>query len=155
MGKKPRTKRLYEWLGTALDKYDFPLIERDESDPIKDWIEAHPERYKGLLLVGISKCANAENFQSCVSQFLGIFLAPKPPEDLGLWWLSRAEAEQDSEKANCLFGVAIWHFFDNLSTPGLSAEFFEKWVKKGLDLQRLIDGTLTKWYRIGRRACRA
>jgi len=129
-GEKVKDEQLYEWLGTALNNYDHPSIERDESTPIKEWIEVHPERYKGLLLAGVANCTNAENFRFCVHQITARFFGAKQPEDVGVWWLSRAEAEQDQVKADCLFHEAIGHFFSNQAAAGLSIEFFEKWVEE-------------------------
>jgi len=124
-------ERLYEWLGTALDKYDFPHIDREESACIKDWLEAHPERYKGLLLVGIAKVAAAEKkYQLFIYKIFKRFYVAKLPDDLGIWWLGRAEAEPDQEKADCLFSEAIENFFNSQGAAGLSVEYFESWVKE-------------------------
>lgn len=129
-GEKVKDEQLYEWLGTALNNYDHPRIEHDDSTPIKDWLTVHPERYRGLLSVGIGKCASAENFRSCIYKIAARFFGTKPPDNLGLWWLDRAEAEQDQVKADCLFDEAIGHLFSNEAAAGLSIEFLEKWVEE-------------------------
>lgn len=130
-GEKVTDELLYEWLGLSLNNYGWPQrLEREDSAAIKDWLEAHPERYKGLLLIGISKCANAENFQICTILITRRLFMAKPPEDLGLWWLARAEEEQDQTKADCFFNNAIEHFFSGQSAVGLSVDFFEKWVEE-------------------------
>lgn len=122
-------QRLYQWLGTGVDKHGFPRIEQHESTAIKGWLEAHPDRYKGLLSAGIAACAGDKNFQWCVSRGVSRFFNAKPPDDLGLWWLSQAEAEPDQEKANYLFYEAVGQFFRDQAAAGLSLDFFEKWVE--------------------------
>jgi hypothetical protein len=128
-GSSVTDQRLYQWLGTGVDKHGFPRIEQNENTAIKVWLEAHSNRYKGLLSAGIAACAGDKNFQWCVGRGVSRFCNSRPPEDLGLWWLSQAEAEPDQEKADCLFCEAVGHFFRDQAAEGLSLEFFEKWVE--------------------------
>lgn len=129
-GDKITDERRYDWLGTALDKYDFPRIDREESACIKAWIEANPECYKGILLVGIAKSANEERYRLCIYKTIMRLFVARPPDDMGPWWLSRAEVEQDQEKADCLFSEAISNFFNDQGAADLSVEFFERWVNE-------------------------
>lgn len=126
-GETITDKRLYAWLGTAIDKYGCPRTDRDNSNSIKEWLEAHPERYKGLLLTGLQK---TDNYQLYINLSPRRYFYAKPPDDLGLWWLSLAEVEQYQEKADCLFCAAINNFYENYAATGLSVEFFEKWVEE-------------------------
>lgn len=122
-------QRLYDWLGIALDIHGISCIEHNEAIAVVDWLEAHSDRYKGLLSAGISACAGEKNFQWCVRRGKSRLLNAKPPDDLGLWWLRQAEAEPDQEKADYLFCEAVGHFFRDKAAVGLSLDFFEKWVE--------------------------
>lgn len=127
-GDEITNERLYKWFGTALDKHDFSRIDREESACIKDWLETRPERYKGILLVGIAETANKGKYQIGIYKTFRRLFGARPPDDLGLWWLSCAEIEQDQEKADCLFFEAIGNFYNGQGAAGLSVEFFEQWV---------------------------
>lgn len=128
-GDNVTDQRLYQWLGTAVDKDGFSRIDQDESKAIKEWLEAHRDRYKGLLSAAITACAGDKNFQWCVSRSATRFFNARPPDDLGLWWLSQADAEPAQEKADYLFYEAVGQFFRDQAAAGLSLEFFENWVE--------------------------
>jgi hypothetical protein len=128
-GESVTDERLYRWLGAAVDKHGFPWIDQDGNTAIGTWLEAHPERYKGLLSVAIAACAGDNNFRWCVGRGSARFFNAKAPDDLGLWWLSHSESEPDQEKADVLFYEAVGQFFREQAAAGLSLDYFEKWVE--------------------------
>jgi hypothetical protein len=122
-------QHLYQWLGTAVDKDGSWCIKQEESTAIKEWLEAHPDRYKGLLSAGIAACVDDMDFEWCVDWSVSRFFNANPPDDLGRWWLSQSESEPDQRKADYLFGMAVGHFIRGQAATGLSLEFFEEWVQ--------------------------
>jgi hypothetical protein len=123
-------ERLYDWLGTSVDKYGSPRLDRDDSSAIKDWIDSRAARYPEFMAVCISRCTGVENFHWCVSRGLRRLFGARPPDDIAQTWLRYAQAEQDQQKADYLFQEAVGHLFRDPSCAGLSLEFFENWVKE-------------------------
>ena len=122
-------QRLYLWLGTSVDEHGFPRIEQRDATAIREWLEAHPDRFKGLLAAGVTACAGDKSFQWCMSRSASRLFNAKPPTDLGLWWLDQAEVELDQEKADYLFYEAAGQLFREQAIGGLSLDFFENWVE--------------------------
>ena len=120
--------RLYRWLGVAVDEHGFSRIENKESAAIEAWLEGHPERFKGLLSVMIAVCATNTDFRWCLHRGTSRFSSAQAPGDTGSWWLDRADSEQDQERAENYFVLAVGHLLRGQGAAGLSLEFLEKWV---------------------------
>lgn len=127
-GENVSDERLYRWLGVALDKHGYSRIEREEGTVIKEWLEAHPERYKGLVSAGIAICAGSDNFKWCLHRAAPRFQNAEAPSDTAMLWLHHADLEQDQERAEFYFFEATGLFFRGQAASGLSLEFLEKWV---------------------------
>ena len=127
-GENVTDDRLYRWLGVAVDEYDSARIEKEESAEIKEWLDARPDRYKGLLSAGIELCAGSNDHRWCFRRGVSRFCNAQAPADTGLWWLHRAELEQNKERAEFYFLEAVRSLLRGQAAAGLSLEFFEKWV---------------------------
>lgn len=127
-GDSVSDKCLFAWLGMAVDKHGSSRLEEYEAAVIRRWIEACPQRHKGLLSAGIEECAGSKDIRWCLDRAASRLLDAKAPADLWLWWLTVADRETNQDKAEHYFRTALGFFFRGDAASGLSLEFFEEWV---------------------------
>jgi hypothetical protein len=89
--------RLYDWLGTGLDKHGLARIDGEHQKRVAAWLTARPERFKAVLLDGAARCIGKENVWSCLFHCASRLYYAEPPADIVPWYLERAAAESHGE----------------------------------------------------------
>ena len=104
-GETVDSQQLYEWLGVGVDEFGHSILERDESNRIKEWFRAHPEIVFRLLDYWRSIPAS-QNLPLAYSVFWDRLADPPKPAGLGSYLMCAAVAEPRPELARVLFEEA-------------------------------------------------
>lgn len=127
---------LYDWLSLGLGEYHEPNLENEHQELIRTWIESLPERYLGLVNVGLNRIANSENARFEISKVLERLYSASPPDNMGLWWLEHALVA-GAQRKNGYFCEAWWLHKKETGNKGLSLEFFKDWVEQHHEFQHI------------------
>ncbi|MFT6046664.1 MAG: hypothetical protein ACI9WC_002371 [Arenicella sp.] len=128
-GEKISDDRLYEWLSLGLDEYQHQRLKAEYVDKIQVWLEHHPERYFGLIRVGINRITAPINMNFEIYKVSSRLYNSTPPRGIGLWWLERALNANTAQK-NEFLSQAWWSMINGRGNEGLSLEFFENWIEQ-------------------------
>ena len=82
------TDRLFDWLGVASD----PKLRASGEDVkfLRNWLSSNPGVMKEIIKLGVSHCADSENFHSCMYMVERRLFGTAPPSDFGSWCLDQA-----------------------------------------------------------------
>lgn len=127
------TKRLYDWLG--IGKSDFEHLVRDLSNTrpkIRTWLEQRPDVYKSILLEGLNRGGDTDDFWSHAFDVERRLYHATRPADYGLWSLNQAVALADTKPrvAEHLWEQAIDAHRYQRNNEGLSLELLEQHARK-------------------------
>lgn len=126
-GESSSNEQLFTWLGAGADEYGHITRDKDSQAYIQQWLESHPERYKGILEL----CIKAMSEQYLYDHYPRLHDS-KPPSDLGFWFLQRAASEDEKTSrtylANVVHAFSLQHGAD-----GLSLEIFAEWMQQNPD----------------------
>ena len=93
-GDQLETARLYNWLSAgAFRDWEGPrhAYESEESmKQVRTWLEQRPEVQKAVLMEGVIRCQDSDDFRLCSSSVWSSLHGSTLPPDLGLWSLERA-----------------------------------------------------------------
>lgn len=129
-GEKISDEQLFRWLKVAYDeRYRQP---KPEEQPLIEWLNDHPERYKGLRALCI------EN-----NYHLDILKHARSPNDLGLWHLNQASQTQDDNLTRDHLRYALNSLLNHLGCEGLSLEEIIKWGEINPKRKHLLEPLLT------------
>ena len=121
--------RLYDWLDAGCAG-DAAIWDRDKevAAGIRLWLEKRPDVQKDVLLEGLKRCAESDEFRLCASNVLNHLYGARLPANIGLWCLEQAVAMVDIEPhiARFLFDWAWDAHTDPALNKGLSLEVLQK-----------------------------
>jgi len=126
---------LYDWLSLGLDEYASSNLEDENQQQIRVWLEGQPERYLGLLGVGLSRIADPEKINHEFHNVLARLYNAAAPENLGLWWLDQTLAATNSKLRDYYFREAFWALKNGPSQQVLSLTVFGDWVRQHPEFQ--------------------
>jgi len=135
------TGRLYEWLSaTALPTWRS--IDPDDDSPgrIREWLEERPEVQKAVVLEGLRRCPDNDDYYVEAYSVWDAWHRSSPPSDFGLWCLDQAVefAPVHIKAAEFLLDQA----FRERKGPGddrlLSARFMQERVRGHPALERRL-----------------
>lgn len=106
LGEGASSSHLYEWLEKALDQYESPVADREESAAIQSWLTSHAAIVQGLFRHWFSVTPFAKPRVEAI-YFWRLLHSIAPPHGFHRWLLSLAEGEPDPARADFLFREAV------------------------------------------------
>ncbi|MBS4051247.1 MAG: hypothetical protein KGZ69_08590 [Methylomonas sp.] len=128
-GSVVSAERLYRWLSIGVDQYGQGRIQYQQQEQICEWLSTRPERYLGLLEIGLKQITNFENISWEVNKILQMLRGASPLDNLGLWWLDRSLSEINLELRYGCFQQAFWSLQNMRGDYGLSLDYFVNWIE--------------------------
>ena len=126
-GERVESGRLFEWLGVGADKFGDVAKEEKDRKAIAQWLETHPEIYKGLIAECYRRCERREGLRVCLySNKRRLYGANEPP-NMGQWYIDRASRTQSDELAKIQLEEAVATVMYRPSDAGLTLEQVEAW----------------------------
>ena len=129
-GDQLDTARLYDWLNVGFPWDQF----RDKKAicEIRSWLEQHPEVQKDVILEGLARGPESDEFWSHASNVRKCLYGASSPSDFGLWYLKQAVAMADTKPhvAELLLVWAVQAHTDPSINKGLSLEVLKEHTRK-------------------------
>ncbi|MDE2999135.1 MAG: hypothetical protein OXU79_08665 [Gemmatimonadota bacterium] len=120
---------LYDWLDAGLSCSH----NRDEIvDDIRIWIEERPELQKEIILEGLKRCPESDEFRYHAMNVKERLYGAVPPSNVGRWYLEQAvlNAQLKPQVAKHLLELAWVCHSQHTGNEGLSLEDLEKYTGK-------------------------
>lgn len=105
-GEELQAERLFHWLGIAVDKYDHSMLDRNESQSIKDWLTSHIQIVKDLYDQWLGTTLR-KNMWYEEHRFWKRLQDIVPPGGFPRWQLQKAATETDDQIAEFLFRMSV------------------------------------------------
>ena len=139
-GDEIETKRLYDWLslGSLLDGNSNAFrYGRESNRNIRFWLEHRPEIQKKVIVEGLDRWSETEEFRYHAFGVQNRLYGASPPNDFGLWCLERAVAVVDTKPqvADHLLEQAVWANKHRSGNEGLSLELLQEHARKNERLE--------------------
>ena len=133
--------RLYGWLGVGSSWDRDSRTSRHGAKPIRHiraWLEQHPNIQKAIILEGLDRCPDSDEFISHARNVYRRLYGSDLPSDFGRWQLEQAVAKADMSPrvAKYLFKAA----FDQ----GLSLDVLREHTQKNTTLKICLDQLLAR-----------
>ena len=145
-GAQLTTKRLYDWIDLGFqDSLDeVPLGDEEDIQEIRSWMEGHPEIQKAVILAGLERCPDSEDFWPHAFNVEGRWYGANPPSGFGLWCLEQAVSRADKKPlvAEHLLERAFQAHRDHRGDAGLSLEVLREQARKKASLRERLDQLL-------------
>ncbi|MDE2845568.1 MAG: hypothetical protein OXO51_02545 [Gemmatimonadota bacterium] len=138
---------LYGWLG--IGNSDFKHLLRDMGDGrsgIRTWLEQRPHVCKAILLYGLKKCPDSDDFWiHAFDVEKRLYYATMPP-DFGIWCLDQAVVMSDKKPriAEFLWIKAIDAHRHQRNNEGLSLDLLEQYAHKNDAFAPRLEGLLNQ-----------
>ena len=129
------TEHLYDWLSVWSERMRNSLNDQAIQE-IRLWLEQHPEVQKAVILEGLSRCPQSDEFRRHAFKVQNRLCGASPPADFGFWCLKQADALADTNPlvAEYLFGRAF--------NEGLSLEVLQEHTQKNETLKACLNRLL-------------
>ncbi len=141
-GEEISDERLFTWLGMGADEYGEVRREEAECQSIAAWLEAHPDRYKSLLVLCFARCESDDNPWYCISTYEHRLHRAMAPADIGLWHLERASQHVGQVLTEIHLGRAVSALMYQRGAEGLSLETLEAWGDANPERKARLDPLL-------------
>jgi len=146
-GDKTSTERLYDWLGIGNSDYDHLL--RDGSNNrsgIRAWLEQRPGVCKTIILEGLNRCPDTDDFWSHAFDVEKRLFHANMPADYGLWCLNQAVTFAVTKPgiAEFLWIKAIDAYRYQRNNEGLSLKLLEQYAHKNDTFAVRLKGSLNQ-----------
>ena len=146
-GVQLATERLYDWLdlGFREDLDESPIGDQKDIQQIRAWMEKRPEVQKGIVLEGLLRWADSDEFASHPIHVSERWYGASPPSDFGLWCLKQAVSMVDTKPlvAEHLLDMGFQAHRDHVGDAGLSLEVLQKHARKSEKLRERLDRLLS------------
>ncbi|MXX40779.1 MAG: hypothetical protein F4Z85_22425 [Gemmatimonadetes bacterium] len=141
-GDELDTTRLYDWL--SIDLATNQVNDKDAIREICSWLEQRPEVQKTIILEGLSRCPESDEFWSYAAKVQKRLYGASPPSDFGLWCLKQAIAMADIKPrvAKLLLEWALSAHTDQIGNEGLSLEVLQEYTQRNETLRAYLDQLL-------------
>lgn len=124
--------RLYRWLtGAAPPSWQSPDPEDGSLHRVRDWLGQRPETQKAVLLAGLTRCPDSDDYHRDSFAVWGALHGSSPPPDFGMWCLGQAVrlAPVHTRAADDLLWRAFRAWREQDSDQGLSLEVLTERVR--------------------------
>jgi phage tail protein X len=96
--------RLLTWLDACCGKHAQSLLENDDEQAVRRWLEARPQRYFGLLDLALERFwSDKARAWPATARMHGA----RTPSTAPTWWLTKAEVTADETRAKEYFVQAV------------------------------------------------
>ncbi len=133
-GDQLDTKRLYDLLdvGFAGNQDGFSVGDEEAIQEIRVWLEQCPEVQKAVVMEGLERCPESDEFRAHASNVRKRLYGASPPPDFGLWCLKQAVAMADTKPlvAEHLLRWAVMAHTDQSGNEGLSLKVLREYTRK-------------------------
>ena len=97
LGDEQELIRLYSWLSAAAyPSWDQPGLAGGSISGIRAWLERRPDLQKAILLEGLTRCADDDDFELNADETWDRLYGSTLPNDFALWCLDTAVAHADT-----------------------------------------------------------
>ena len=138
---------LYDWLdlGFWSHRYDSPGGDEEDIQEIRLWLEQRPEVRKALVLEGLARCPESDEFHRHADSVWRRWYGARPPADLGLWCLEQAVsmANERPLAAEHLLEVAFQAYRDHSGNAGLSLQLLQEQARESPRLRERLEQLLS------------
>ena len=146
-GDQLATGHLYDWLdlGFTEDLHSFPVGDREDFQEIRTWLEQRPEVQKAVVLEGLAKCPESDEFRVHAVGVLSRWYGASPPSDFGLWCLQQAVsmAGERPLAAEHLLEMAFQAHRDHSGHAGQSLQLLQEQARKSPRLRERLEQLLS------------
>jgi hypothetical protein len=130
--------RLSSWLSIGLDKYSHPRLENKLLAFVRQWLEARPKRYKGVLNNCFDQCRSDEKVRYCLYSCMQRLYGARPPEDIHDWYIDKAKSEADETRSEFYFDQAVMSLQSIEADLLVNLDVFESWIKETQKFEKWI-----------------
>lgn len=146
-GANISVKRLYDWLG--IGNSDSDHLVRDMSNNrsgIRAWLEQRPGVCKSIILEGLKRCPDTDDFWSHAFDVEKRLYSATMPPDYGLWCLNQAVIFADTKPgiAEFLRIKAIDAYRYQRNSEGLSLKLLKQCAQKNDTFAARLEGFLNQ-----------
>ena len=146
-GEELETKRLYDWLNANFAENQDGFWGRDEEaiQEIRLWLEQHPEVQKAVVMEGLERWHESDEWQHFVFNGYHRLYGASPPPDFGCWCLKQAVSMADTKPrvAKLLLEWAFSAHTDQIGNEGLSLEVLQEYTQRNETLAAYLNQLLT------------
>ena len=141
-GDKLDAVRLYDWLN--IDFVGNQVSDKDAIHAIRSWLELHPEVQKDVIMEGLARCPESDEFWSHAANVQKRLYDASQPPDFGLWCLKQAVAMTGTKPrvAEYLLEWAVRTHTAQSSNEGLSLEVLQEHTQRTETLKAYLDQLL-------------
>ena len=130
----PSIHPLYDWLGIGLTSDHFSISGVDQR--VRSWLEQRPDVQKAIILEGLSRCPNSDEFWLHALNVEDLLYGANLPPDLGAWCQRQALGATDARVAEYF----VWRAY----RAGVSLKNQMKRAKRSPRLQNVIAKEIEK-----------
>ena len=145
-GDQLATGHLYDWLDLGFRENLGSLATGDEADiqQIRSWMEGHPEIQKAVILEGLERCPESEDFWQHAFVVAERWYGANPPSDFGLWCLKQSAVMADEKPlaAKHLLESAFKAHAEKRGHAGLSLEVLREHTQRNETLEEQLNRLL-------------
>ena len=146
-GEELETKRLYDWLNAnfAENQDGFWGSDEEAIQEIRLWLEQHPEVQKAVVMEGLERWHESDEWQHFVFNGYHRLYGASPPPDFGCWCLKQAISMVDTKPrvAKLLLEWAFSAHTDQIGNEGLSFEVLREYTQRNETLAAYLNQLLT------------
>ena len=146
-GDKLETARLNDWLEVGFPENVIQFRNKAEEalKDIRSWLGQRSEIQKEVIMEGLTRCPNSDNFWNCCYRVLGQPYGVNFPPDFGLWCLNQAVAMVDNnpKAAEFLFVTAVEAHKNEKINEGLSLAVLREKSRGRETLRAVLDQRLS------------
>ena len=139
--------RLYDWLGTGLDKYGDHRVDDEHQRRVAAWLATRPERYKAVLLEDAQRCIGKKELSYCLITSTSRLYGAEPPSDMVPWYLEQAAAETQTELKRHFFNKAVMNLIrqgrQEWLTPD-ALDYLDPWMVEHPEFEPDLE-SFTSW----------
>lgn len=140
-GDNANPYEIYDWLGKILDRYQKPIVRREEEAAIQSWLTSRPSVVQGLFRHWLAITV-FENPRLELHYFWCRLHSAPPPLNFHKWLLGLAEEQEDQMKAEFLFREAIHGSTLMLRGDGLTLEELFLWANRDTRFRDVLNAEL-------------
>ena len=133
-GDEIETRRLYDWLSVSIWNQDLEdsWDDKESIHRIRSWLEQRPEIQKKVIVEGLDRCLETDEFRYHAFEVHKRLYRARPPHDFGLWCLEQSVAVADTKTqvAEHLLEVAVLVNKHRSGNEGLSLEVLQEHVRE-------------------------
>ena len=139
--------RLYDWLdlGFAENLNVTPIGDKEDIQEIRSWLEQRPEVQKTLVMEGLERYSESDEFWWNTLNVLKRWYGANPPSDFGLWGLKKAVSLTATRPlvAEHLLEMAFQAHRDHTGDADLSLEVLEEYARRNVRVRKRLDQLLS------------